>query len=87
MARAKTDTALRSGQLNVRIDDEHAEMLDAYAFLYAVSPPEFIRQLLNRELVRLRADRLFNDAVRLQREARAIQRGEVVPLPQGKDAS
>lgn len=63
-------------------------MLETMQYLYGITPPDLVRSLLSKELIRLRAeDDSFNDAVRTRREARAKQRGDVVRLPRTVEAS
>ncbi len=87
-ARAKADTAAQSGQLNVRVTEEQAEGLATIDYLYGISPPELLRQLLNAELTRRREkDSQYNQALRVRREARLALRGDVHVLPQTGEVS
>jgi len=70
--------------VNVRLTERQAEALAAIEFLDRVSGPEFLRDLLQKELTRRERDPLYVRALQLRAESEGRSRGDVLRFPEAR---
>jgi len=86
MARPRSETP-KSVQLNIRLDEEQADALATIDYLYGITSPELVRQLLAAEIVKRRREPLFSEAMKLRTAARLQAEGRLLAIPQADGAS